>query len=164
MSPIRPENRDRYPDDWKQISLRIRTVRAAGRCECAGECGVDHAGRCTAENGQPHPVTGSKVVLTTAHRDHTPENVDDANLFAACQRCHLRYDRDHHRATAAATRRAAAEAAGQLALAAAEHLMTDDPAAVVPMAVEPGIPCHDEGHARTAVHARRIQEAEETLS
>lgn len=30
--------------------------------------------------------------------------------------------------------------------------------------VEPGIPCHDEGRARTAVHARRIQEAEETLS
>jgi hypothetical protein len=31
-------------------------------------------------------------------------------------RCHLHYDRDHHRETAAATRRAAVEAAGQLAL------------------------------------------------
>lgn len=31
-------------------------------------------------------------------------------------RCHLHYDRDHHRETAAATRRAAIEAAGQLAL------------------------------------------------
>lgn len=30
--------------------------------------------------------------------------------------------------------------------------------------VEPGIPCHDEGRARTAVHARRIQEAEETCA
>jgi 5-methylcytosine-specific restriction endonuclease McrA len=116
MSPIRPESVARYPSNWREISLRIRTVRAAGRCECVGECGVDHDGRCTAENGQPHPVTGSKVVLTTAHRDHTPENVDDANLFAACQRCHLRYDRDHHRATRAATRRAAAEAGGQLTL------------------------------------------------
>lgn len=31
-------------------------------------------------------------------------------------RCHLHYDRDHHRETAAATRRAAVEAAGQLTL------------------------------------------------
>lgn len=146
--PIRPENVARYPADWKQISLRIRTERAAGRCECLGECGVDHDGRCTAENGKAHPVTGSKVVLTTAHRDHTPENVDDANLFAACQRCHLRYDREHHRATRAATRRADTEAAGQLALA----------------AIEPTVPCHDDGRERATVHARRIQEAEETLA
>lgn len=114
--PIRPENRHRYPADWKTISLRIRTQRAAGRCECTGHCGLDHGGRCTATNGTPHPDTGSKVVLTVAHLDHQPENVDDANLLAACQRCHLRYDADHHRETAAATRRAAIEAAGQLAL------------------------------------------------
>lgn len=30
--------------------------------------------------------------------------------------------------------------------------------------VEPGIPCHDEGKARTTVHDRRIQEAEETCA
>lgn len=131
--PIRPENRDRYPDDWPEISYRIRTERAKGRCECVGECDTEHGGRCTAENGQAHPVTGSKVVLTTAHRDHIPEHVDDANLFAACQRCHLRYDREHHRQTAAATRRAAVEAAGQLALALppaptppATHLRVDE--------------------------------------
>ena len=39
-----------------------------------------------------HPVTGSKVVLTIAHLDHTPENCDDENLRAWCQRCHLTYD------------------------------------------------------------------------
>lgn len=114
--PIRPENKLRYPPDWKAISLRIRTVRAAGRCECVGECGVDHEGRCAAENGNAHPVTGSKVVLTTAHRDHTPENVEDANLFAACQRCHLHYDREHHAETRARTRAAALAEAGQLAI------------------------------------------------
>lgn len=114
--PIRPENRKRYPADWKAISARIRFVRAASRCECAGECGLDHDGRCTAQHGHAHPATGSKVVLTTAHRDHTPENVDDSNLFAACQRCHLRYDAAHHRETAAATRLSAVEAAGQTAL------------------------------------------------
>jgi hypothetical protein len=30
--------------------------------------------------------------------------------------------------------------------------------------VEPGIPCHDEGRARTTVHARRYQEAEDTCT
>lgn len=115
--PIRPENRHRYPPDWPVISLRIRTERAAGRCECHGRCGTDHGGRCPALNGEPHPVTGSLVILTVAHLDHQPEHVDDANLMAACQRCHLRYDAEHHRQTAARTRRSAVEAAGQLVLA-----------------------------------------------
>ena len=117
MSPIRPENRERYPSDWKQISLRIRTERAAGRCECLGECGRGtHTGRCPNVNGGQAYGTGSKVVLTVAHLDHTPENCHPDNLRAMCQGCHLHYDRDHHRETAAATRRAAIEAAGQLAL------------------------------------------------
>lgn len=79
--PIRPENRARYPKDWKQISKRIRHERAGNKCEW-----------CPAENGKPHPITGSKVVLTVAHLDHTPENCDDDNLKALCQRCHNRYD------------------------------------------------------------------------
>jgi hypothetical protein len=117
MSPIRPENRHRYPEDWPMISLRIRNVRAAGRCECLGECGRGtHVGRCPNVNGGSAYGTGSHVVLTVAHLDHTPENCDEQNLKAMCQGCHLHYDRDHHRQTAAATRRAAIEAAGQLAL------------------------------------------------
>jgi hypothetical protein len=117
MTPIRPENRHRYPSDWPEISLRIRTIRAAGRCECHGECGRGtHTSRCPNANGRPAYGTGSTVVLTVAHLDHTPENCDPANLRAMCQACHLAYDRDHHRQTAAATRRAAIEAAGQLAL------------------------------------------------
>jgi 5-methylcytosine-specific restriction endonuclease McrA len=114
--PIRPENLARYPSNWREISLRIRTQRAAGRCECTGQCGLDHNGRCTALNGQAHPDTGSKVVLTVAHLDHTPENCADANLMAACQRCHLRYDRDHHAATRAAQKAATLATAGQLTL------------------------------------------------
>lgn len=103
--PIHPDDRARYPDDWPEISHRIRFERAGGRCECEGECGHDHGGRCEARHGLPHPVTGSKVVLTTAHRNHTPEEREDHELFAACQRCHLAYDRDHH----AASRRKRAE-------------------------------------------------------
>ena len=115
--PIRPENKDRYPADWRQISQRIRFDRADSRCECQGECGRGtHEGRCPNTHGNPAYGTGSKVVLTVAHLDHTPENCDDDNLRAMCQGCHLHYDRDHHRETAAATRRAAIAASGQLAL------------------------------------------------
>lgn len=101
--PIRPENRARYPGDWKAISQRIRFDRAAGRCECDGECGIDHSGRCSAEHGRPNPMTGATVVLTTAHLDHVPENCGDDNLKAMCQRCHLRYDAAHHAKNARAT-------------------------------------------------------------
>lgn len=94
--PIRPENRDRYPADWPDISKRIRFDRAGGRCECDGRCGL-HTERCTARNREPHPVTGSKVVLTVAHLDHALECHDDDNLAAMCQRCHLIYDRADRR-------------------------------------------------------------------
>jgi hypothetical protein len=101
--PIRPEDRERYPADWPAISARIRHERAGDRCECTGQCGKPHAARCEAVNGQASPYTGSLVVLTTMHLDHNPENCDEANLLAGCQRCHLAYDAAHH----AETRRAA---------------------------------------------------------
>lgn len=110
--PIHPDNVDRYPPDWPEISARIRSERAGDRCECSGQCGHDHraelaaAGeRCEARNREAHPVTGSRVVLTVAHLDHTPENVDPGNLLALCQRCHLAYDRDHHAESRARRRR-----------------------------------------------------------
>lgn len=102
--PIRASERARYPRNWRQISDRIRFVRAAGRCECSGECGAHDPRRCAAVHGRPHPVTGSRVVLTTAHLDHTPENCDETNLAAMCQRCHLAYDAKQHAANASHTR------------------------------------------------------------
>ena len=127
MSPIRPENRDRYPRDWPAISRRIRE-RAGQRCECLGECrgerhvmwnrliGLDPdvtTGRCPNVNGKPSEFTGSLVVLTVAHLNHTPEDCRDDNLKAMCQACHLNYDRDHHAETAARTRAEAQASAGQ---------------------------------------------------
>lgn len=80
--PIRPENRARYPKDWKLRSFFVRFVRARGLCEWCG-----------AEHGKPHPVTGSKVVLTTAHVfDDRPEASGLLNLAALCQRCHNGHD------------------------------------------------------------------------
>lgn len=99
--PIKPENAARYPKNWKsEVVPRIR-ARSGNRCE-----GTDQFPDCRAANGEPHPETGSKVVLTVAHLDHTPENCDDDNLRHLCQRCHLAYDHDHHRANARRTRRA----------------------------------------------------------
>lgn len=116
--PIRSENRSRYPADWRTISHRIRFERAAGRCECAGECGrpLDHLaddGRCHNVHGLPRwrgAPNQCVVVLTTAHLDHTPENVDDDNLLALCEGCHLHYDRAHHAQTRVRTRAAEMEA------------------------------------------------------
>lgn len=111
--PIRPENLNRYPADWKQVSNAIKQ-RAGWRCECLGECERGtHDGRCPNEHGKPAYGTGSTVVLTTAHLDHAPENCDPDNLRAMCNGCHLWYDRDHHRETRLRTRRKALEAAGQ---------------------------------------------------
>lgn len=101
MSPMR---RAEYPRNWPEISKAIRFDRAGGRCECAGECGTGHSGRCEARHGEPHPDTSSKVVLTAAHRDRNPWNCKPENLFAACQKCHLAYDAEQHRETAAWTR------------------------------------------------------------
>jgi hypothetical protein len=110
--PIRPEERDRYPVDWPAISAEIRFKRAEGRCECRGECGgIRHMDwirrmnqlivRCAAIHAQLSPYSGSLVVLTTAHLDHTPENCDPGNLRAMCQACHLAYDSEHHAQTRA---------------------------------------------------------------
>lgn len=98
--PIKPENRARYPKNWKEIRVRI-LKRASDCCE-----GSPDFPDCRAVNGERHPETGSKVVLTIAHRDHIPENNADDNLRAWCQRCHLNYDKHHHRVNAARTHRA----------------------------------------------------------
>lgn len=102
--PIRPENRDRYPKNWKEISAHVRFDRAGSLCECRGECGA-HDGWCGAMHGKPHHDTGSTVVLTTAHLDHQPENCDLDNLRAMCQCCHLNYDSEHHAETRYMSRR-----------------------------------------------------------
>lgn len=98
--PIKPENKRRYPPNWKEIRAAI-LARAGHRCE-----GSPAHPDCRVENYALHPETGSLVVLTIAHLDHQPENNAPENLAAWCQRCHLQYDADHHRINAWKTRRA----------------------------------------------------------
>ena len=98
--PIKPENRKRYPKNWKSEIRPSILERAGHRCE-----GSPDFPDCRAENYKLHPETGSKVVLTIGHLDHTPENCDHENLRAWCQRCHLNYDKYHHAINSARTRR-----------------------------------------------------------
>lgn len=88
--PIKPENKNRYPRNWKEIRESI-LKRADNKCE-----GALSYPDCRAENYREHPITGSKVILTIAHMDHQPENCSLDNLRALCQRCHLDYDKDFH--------------------------------------------------------------------
>lgn len=131
--PIRPENRARYPKDWKAISQRIR-ARAGNRCEGSPDfpdCRVpnysigyrDERGVWIEKgHGSQQDLADlqfsygdlfslTRIVLTVAHLDHTPENCDPSNLRAMCQRCHLNYDKHHHAQTAYATRKARAQTA-----------------------------------------------------
>jgi hypothetical protein len=101
-----PVDMKRYPANWREISNRIRFERAKGKCE-----------RCGAEHGKPHPRTGSKVVLTTAHigpTKHDKMDCRDEALLALCQACHLREDIHEHMRHAAETRRQKKIQAGQL--------------------------------------------------
>lgn len=102
-----PVDRRRYPLDWEKTSFFIRFVRAGGRCEWPG---------CTAVHGEPHPVTGSRVVLTTAHLGvpksftapgdkHDKQDCRGENLLALCQMHHLRLDVAEHVENARRTRR-----------------------------------------------------------
>lgn len=97
--PIRPENKKRYPKNWKEIRQQI-LKRADNRCEF---CGVEnHTWRPSLSSTSPSDAVW--VVLTIAHLDHNPENCDPENLRALCQRCHNRYDAKHRAATRSHTR------------------------------------------------------------
>lgn len=106
--PIRPENKARYPLNWKtEVVPRIR-ARSGNRCECTGQCGRIHnrrqelvpgeaAPRCERVNGQlihgaNTPTGHSRIVLTVMHLNHQPEDCRDDNLLHGCQGCHNRYD------------------------------------------------------------------------
>lgn len=127
--PIKPENKHRYPENWKQIreaildraghccercKVKNRTRICRGRDEHANTYMTDEAEIFDADTGEYHGQIHMSeyrvgkmvdIVLTIAHLDHTPENCAPENLRAWCQRCHLRYDAAHHAETAKATRK-----------------------------------------------------------
>lgn len=54
--PIKPENRARYPKNWRTEIVPAVRARSGGRCECLGECGIQHGpyahSRCLRINGE----------------------------------------------------------------------------------------------------------------
>lgn len=125
MCPISKINKARYPKNWKAIVARIKE-RAGNKCEF---CGVpNYAIIWRYDNGtkwvlypegmeaEAWSIDGRKavkIVLTTAHLDHTPENNSDENLRCLCQKCHLNYDAKFHAHNARQTRE---KKAGQVAI------------------------------------------------
>lgn len=63
------------------------------------DAGYDRPGQIVACSDGPD-IKIIMIVLTIAHLDHQPENCADDNLRAWCQRHHLAYDADHHKANA----------------------------------------------------------------
>ena len=133
--PVKPENKARYPKDWPTIAEEVKAA-AGWRCEQCGaehgeivERGLDagikvfrragmsaYCPSINAETGEPiqgtgidtfEPIRATRIIITVAHLDHQPENVERNNLRALCQRCqrcHLAYDSRHHAVNAAKTR------------------------------------------------------------
>lgn len=127
--PIRPENRARYPKDWKTVIVPRIRARSGNRCECTGQCGVIHLdenekaadgnNRCRRFNGEPIEMGVAKpfIVLTVMHLNHNPEDNgtpgNRPNLLHGCQGCHNRYDAPV-RAAGIKARRKAERASGDL--------------------------------------------------
>lgn len=105
-----PWNKKRYPIDWPKIRILVME-RCQGACE-----GSPAYPDCRAVNYEPHPITGSHVVLTIAHLDHITQTRDLRLLKALCQRCHLQLDLEQLQQNAAKTRRRKKANANQLEL------------------------------------------------
>lgn len=103
--PISADRMKRYPGgsirspEWLAFRAFI-LFRAANRCE-----GTPQHPDCRAANGETHPETGGKVILTIAHMDHDESHADPTRCRALCQRCHNRWDAPHRKLNAARTRR-----------------------------------------------------------
>lgn len=99
-----PTDRTKYPPNWKEIVRKVKE-RSGDRCECMSECGLHTTtGRCIERNGEDAHYARGRVVLTTAHLCHDPSCDRMDHLRHMCNRCHLRYDSDHHMKNAAITR------------------------------------------------------------
>lgn len=76
-----PIDYKKYGKDFVKLSKKLRSY---GRCAFCG-----------AENLQPNPRTGSKVVLTVHHLDKDIKNNSILNLVPLCQQCHFAANISH---------------------------------------------------------------------
>jgi hypothetical protein len=118
--PIKPENKKKYPPDWKGISLSVKES-AGWKCE---NCGAPHGvvGKHGADgvfyakedidgmnSSMGFQLFGNypkviRIILTVAHLNHNPADNRRENLRAWCQKCHLAWDKEHHMKNSKETR------------------------------------------------------------
>ena len=102
--PISAEKMTQYPGgstrskEWLEFRSAL-LARADHRC-----AGTPQTPDCRAANGEPHPKTGSKVVLTIAHMDWDESHADPERCRALCQRCHNMWDAPSRKINASKTR------------------------------------------------------------
>jgi hypothetical protein len=106
-----PMEYDRYPKDWKTIALKIKKdadwicEHCEKPCRKVGESVGEFEKRLgdiwrplLTEKLKDYKETGilqykpKRFLLTVAHLDQNPSNIDADNLRALCAPCHLRYD------------------------------------------------------------------------
>lgn len=94
----------KYPPNWK-TEIRPAILKRAN--DCCEFCGVrngttvyrQRAKRNRGQSSSYTNITSTKIVLTVAHLNHDVTDNRPENLRALCQKCHLDYDKEHHRET-----------------------------------------------------------------
>lgn len=106
-----PMDFSRYPKDWKAIAFQLKEdaewkCQQCGKpCRKRGESVADFEKRLGAdwrsllsEKLEDHERTGvvqykpKRFLLTVAHLDQNPSNIEPENLRVLCAPCHLRFD------------------------------------------------------------------------
>ena len=109
-----------YPKNWK---TEIRPAILERDNNCCKFCGVENysvgyrdkkgvwnniaptmQGETDAMDAEMDGFKIIKIVLTIMHLDHDTTNNNYDNLASGCQKCHLNYDKEHHKKNSRATR------------------------------------------------------------
>ncbi len=114
-------NRSKYPSNWEEISLSIRSAagwrcqRCGKQCRRPGESISEFINRTNypGDEVRLHPI---KWCLTVAHLNHVESDCQPDNLLAMCAPCHLTYDAGHHAQSRIKNRLRCLEEAGQMRL------------------------------------------------
>lgn len=113
-----PCDYSKYPANWK-TEIRPAILERDGNC--CKFCGIEN-GRIVHRNGSGmndwvywpegmeseawslYGLKSTLIVLTIMHLDHDTTNNNYDNLAAGCQKCHLNYDKGHHKKNSTITR------------------------------------------------------------